>query len=152
MVFQMIGWKPYNQHILWRHHPRAKKGGAILWVVCWVHEDVTQAKRPGAYAPGFFDGKKKGFALRPFLRRKFAPLARGDALRWGDFLPPESHQRPPKAGPSPALWNPPRGTGCPCVLLVSALSLVGSHRWLAVLWFRFTSLFLRPSTARALPW
>ena len=27
------------------------------------------------------------------------------------------------------MWNPPRGTGCPCVLLCSALGLVGSHRW-----------------------
>ncbi len=26
------------------------------------------------------------------------------------------------------MWNPPRGTGCPCVLLVSALGLVGSRR------------------------
>ena len=50
-------------------------------------------------------------------------------LRWGNFLPPESHQRPPKAGPSPALWNPPRGTGCTCVLFFSAHGLVGSHRW-----------------------
>ena len=27
------------------------------------------------------------------------------------------------------MWNPPRGTGCTCVLLASALGLVGSHRW-----------------------
>ena len=26
------------------------------------------------------------------------------------------------------MWNPPRGTGCPCVLLFAALGLVGSHR------------------------
>ncbi len=39
------------------------------------------------------------------------------------------NQRPPKAGPSPALWNPPRGTGCTCVLLLAALGPVGSHRW-----------------------
>ena len=47
--------------------------------------------------------------LLQFLRRKPAPLV--GTLRWGDFLPPESHQRPPKAGPSPALWNPPRRYG-----------------------------------------
>ena len=50
-------------------------------------------------------------------------------LRWGDFLPPESHQRPPKAGPSPALWNPPHGTGWRVRLPLSALGPVGSHRW-----------------------
>ena len=55
----------------------------------------------------------------------------GDALpAGGDFLPPESHQRPPKAGPSPALWNPPRRYEAAwCVLLFSALVPVGSHRW-----------------------
>ena len=46
------------------------------------------------------------------------------------FLPDEkSGKESPKAGPSPALWNPPRGTGCTCILLASALGLVGSHRW-----------------------
>ena len=51
-------------------------------------------------------------------------------LRWGDFLGGQKVTKdPPKAGPSPALWNPPRGTGCTCALLVSALVLVGSHRW-----------------------
>ena len=57
------------------------------------------------------------------------PSALPGTLRWGNFLPPESHQRPPKAGPSPALWNPPRGTGCLCVLLFAPLGSVGSHRW-----------------------
>ena len=48
----------------------------------------------------------------------------------GDFLPDEKvTKESPKAGPSPALWNPPRGTGCPCVFLFSALGPVGSHRW-----------------------
>ena len=51
-----------------------------------------------------------------FLGAGLLPYVRGltewvSTLRWGNFLPPESHQRPPKAGPSPALWNPPRGTG-----------------------------------------
>ena len=74
--------------------------------------------------------KKKGFALPPFLRCGFAPLARGGALRWARFLPDEkSGKESPKAGPSPALWNPPRGTGSPCVLLVSALDWFLSHRW-----------------------
>ena len=54
----------------------------------------------------------------------------GDALRWAPFLRDEKWgKESPKAGPSPALWNPPRGTGCTCVLLVSALGLIGSHRW-----------------------
>ena len=83
--------------------------------------------RPGACAPGFVNGKKKSFALRPFLRRKPAPQP--GTLRWGNFLTGQKVTKdPPKAGPSPALWNPPRGTGCPCVLLFAALGLVGSHR------------------------
>ena len=50
--------------------------------------------------------------------------------RWARFLPDEkSGKESPKAGPSPALWNPPRGTGSPCVLLFSALGPVGSHGW-----------------------
>ena len=66
--------------------------------------------------------------LRPFLRRRPPPLA--GTLRWGDFLNGQKVTKdPPKAGPSPALWNPPCGTGCACVLFVSALVLVGSHRW-----------------------
>ena len=56
--------------------------------------------------------------------------AQTSALRWARFLPDEkSGKESPKAGPSPALWNPPRGTGCTCILLASALGLVGSHRW-----------------------
>ena len=48
----------------------------------------------------------------------------------GDFLSGQKVTKdPPKAGPSPALWNPPRGTGCACILLVSALGLERSHRW-----------------------
>ena len=48
----------------------------------------------------------------------------------GDFLPDEKvTKESPKEGPSPSLWNPSRGTGCPCVLLFSALELVGSHGW-----------------------
>ena len=51
-------------------------------------------------------------------------------LRWARFLNDEkSGEESPKAGPSPALWNPPRGTASPCVLLVSALGIIGSHRW-----------------------
>ena len=84
--------------------------------------------RPGACAPGFVNGKKKGFALRSFLRWKPAPPP--GTLRWARFRPDEkSGKESPKAGPSPALWNPPRGTGCPCVLLFSALGRVGSHGW-----------------------
>ena len=66
--------------------------------------------RPGACAPGFVHGKKKGFAFRPFLRRKPAPQP--GTLRWARFLPDEkSGKESPKAGPSPALWNPPRWYG-----------------------------------------
>ena len=51
-------------------------------------------------------------------------------LRWAPFLSDEKEgKESPKAGPSPALWNPPRGTDCPCVLLFSALGRVGSHGW-----------------------
>ena len=60
----------------------------------------------------------------------FQPSGLRGTLRWARFLPDEkSGKESPKAGPSPALWNPPRGTGCTCVLLVSALGLIGSHRW-----------------------
>ena len=49
----------------------------------------------------------------------------------GDFLPDEKvTKESPKEGSSPSLWNPPRGTGCPCVLLFAALGLAGSHRWI----------------------
>ena len=71
-------------------------------------------------------GRRLG--LPPFLRSKLAPLP--GTLRWARFLPDEkSGKESPKAGPSPALWNPPRGTGCPCVLLFSALGMIVSHRW-----------------------
>ena len=73
-------------------------------------------------------------------------------LLWGDFLGGQKVTKdPPKAGPSPALWNPPRGTGCTCALLVSALVLVGSHRWLAVLRVVLTPLIVHASIARAYP-
>ena len=63
-----------------------------------------------------------------FLGRNQRP--RRGRSAYARFLPDEkSGKESPKAGPSPALWNPPRGTGCPCVLLVSALGLVGSHGW-----------------------
>ena len=69
-----------------------------------------------------------GIDLLRFLRRTLAPLP--GTLRWARFLPDEkSGKESPKAGPSPALWNPPRGTGSPCALLFSALDPVGSHRW-----------------------
>ena len=74
--------------------------------------------------PAFSDEElKAGFS-------SFQACQPGDALRWAPFLPDEKWgKESPKAGPSPALWNPPRGTGCTCVLLASALGLVGSHRW-----------------------
>ena len=73
-------------------------------------------------------GQPVGLVLLRFPRWKPAPPP--GTLRFGDFLSGQKVTKdPPKAGPSPALWNPPRGTGCPCVLLVSALVLVGSHRW-----------------------
>ncbi len=86
------------------------------------------------------------FATDPFLMVKRKALLFSDFLggnqrpRWGrsagpDFSPMrnrgKNRQRrglPPPCGIHPA-GNPPRGTGSPCVLLVSALSLVGSHRW-----------------------
>ena len=90
------------------------------------------------------------FPLQCLRRRPAPPVG---TLRWAPFLPDEKWgKESPKAGPSPALWNPPRGTRCPCVFLFSALSPVGSHRWLAVLWFGFTSLLVCTSIARAFPW
>ena len=69
-----------------------------------------------------------GIDLLQCLRRNPPPPP--GTLRWARFLPDEkSGKESPKAGPSPALWNPPRGTGCPCVLLFSALGRVGSHGW-----------------------
>ena len=63
-------------------------------------------------------------------RPRFRLASLEETLRWAPFLSDEKEgKESPKAGPSPALWNPPRGTGCPCVLLVSALGPVGSHRW-----------------------
>ena len=50
------------------------------------------------------------------------------------------------------MWNPPRGTGCACVLLVSALGLIGSHRWRRHSVSRACSSVDSTSTARALPW
>ena len=47
----------------------------------------------------------------------------------GDFLIGQKVTKdPPKAGPSPALWNPPRGTGWRVHLPFSALGPVGPHR------------------------
>ena len=70
----------------------------------------------------------RGPVLLRCLRRRPAPQP--GTLRWGDFLGGQKVTKdPPKAGPSPALWNPPCGTECTCVLLVSALGLEGSHRW-----------------------
>ena len=72
--------------------------------------------------------QERGPVLLRYLRIRIAPLP--GTLRWGDFLGGQKVTKdPPKAGPSPALWNPPRGTGCACVLFVSALGLEGSHRW-----------------------
>ena len=63
-----------------------------------------------------------------FLGRNQRP--RRGRSAYARFLPDEKlGKESPKAGPSPALWNPPRGTGSPCVLLFSALGPVGSHGW-----------------------
>ena len=70
----------------------------------------------------------EGLLFSDFSGREQRP-SRGRSA-YARFLPDEkSGKESPKAGPSPALWNPPRGTGCACVLLVSALGLIGSHRW-----------------------
>ena len=82
---------------------------------------------------------KKGMKKYPLVIRAevlslsgswFSLSSQGGTLRWARFLNDEkSGEESPKAGPSPALWNPPRGTASPCVLLVSALGIIGSHRW-----------------------
>ena len=62
-----------------------------------------------------------------FLRWRPAPPV--GTLRWGSFLTGQKVTKdPPKAGPSPALWNPPRGTGWRVHLPFSALGPVGPHR------------------------
>ena len=63
------------------------------------------------------------------ISQENVPILAG-TLRWAQFLSDEKlGKESPKAGPSPALWNPPRGTGWVCNLLCSALGRVGSHRW-----------------------
>ena len=63
------------------------------------------------------------------ISQENVPILAG-TLRWAQFLSDEKlGKESPKAGPSPALWNPPRGTGRMCVPLFSALGPVGSHRW-----------------------
>ena len=63
------------------------------------------------------------------ISQENVPILAG-TLRWAQFLSDEKlGKESPKAGPSPALWNPPRGTGCLCVLLFAPLGSVGSHRW-----------------------
>ena len=75
----------------------------------------------------FLQVKRKALLFDHFSGANQRP--RRGTLRWGNFLTGQKVTKdPPKAGPSPALWNPPRGTGCPCVLLFAALGLVGSHR------------------------
>ena len=78
----------------------------------------------------FLPRERREFSLLRFLRsQEDVPILVG-TLRWGDFLIGQKVTKdPPKAGPSPALWNPPRGTGYPCVLLFSALDWFMSHRW-----------------------
>ena len=74
----------------------------------------------------FLPRERREFSLLRFPRWKPAPQP--GTLRWGDFLIGQKVTKdPPKAGPSPALWNPPRGTGYPCVLLFSALDWFMSH-------------------------
>ena len=90
-----------------------------------------------------------------FLLRfpRWKPAPQPGTLRWGDFLIGQKVTKdPPKAGPSPALWNPPRGTGRPCVLLFSALDWFLSHRWRRHSMGRACSSVDGTSTARALPW
>ena len=70
----------------------------------------------------------EGLLFSHFSGREQRP--RRGRSAYARFLPDEkSGKESPKAGPSPALWNPPRGTGSPCVLLFSALGPVGSHGW-----------------------
>ena len=86
----------------------------------------TQQPKKCGNVPGHFRPKA------PLCKGSCQPLGRlrGCPLRWAPFLSDEKGgKESPKAGPSPALWNPPRGTGCPCVLLFSALGRVGSHGW-----------------------
>ena len=120
-----FGGLPWGQHRMdgdrWRRAQRPCAAGYIAFSV--YH---SGAGLQGGFPPplclrfvGAFFSTSQAQACQP----GFAPQ--------GDFLPDEKvTKESPKAGPSPALWNPPRGTGCPCVLLFAALGLAGSHRWI----------------------
>ena len=87
------------------------------------------------------------------LAETSAPAGDAPLVRWGDFLIGQKVTKdPPKAGPSPALWNPPRGTGFPCVLLFSALDGSGHIDGVDVLWVVLAPLYDGTSIPRALPW
>ena len=89
-------------------------GGSLFWY-------------PGVFSCRSLWADREGL---PFFWFLTLPCRPGFTLRWARFLSDKkSGKESPKEGPSPSLWNPPRGTGCPCVLLVSALGLVGSHGW-----------------------
>ena len=108
---------------------RVKAGGAVCPgadSTVFISKKVRSAKAGRAFLLFLtFDRK---VLSSPISRFRLASLA--GTLRWGNFLTGQKVTKdPPKAGPSPALWNPPRGTGRMCVLLFSALGPVGSHRW-----------------------
>ena len=71
----------------------------------------------------------------------------------GDFLPPESHQRPPKAGPSPAFGILPAGTGLHLRLPLLGPVLGSCHiDSMDIVWTVPTPLVVGTSFDRALSW
>ena len=89
-------------------------GGSLFWY-------------PGVFSCRSLWADREGL---PFFWFLTLPCRPGFTLRWARFLSDKkSGKESPKEGPSPSLWNPPRGTGCPCVPLSSALGPAGSHRW-----------------------
>ena len=90
--------------------------------------------------------------LFPYVHRGAAPLP--GTLRWARFLSDEkSGKESPKAGPSPALWNPPRRYWVEgASFFFRPLARWGHIDGRIVRLGVPTPLPVHPSTARALPW
>ena len=96
-----------------------------------------------AIIPCFFlecnrGGREKGDVSRETLGSLPRPgggqeytVRTDETLRWGDFLIGQKVTKdPPKAGSSPALWNPPRRSGMGLHRSTCDPGPVGSHGWI----------------------
>ena len=92
--------------------------------------------------------------LFPYVHRGAAPLPGTLRLRWARFLSDEkSGKESPKAGPSPALWNPPRRYWVEgASFFFRPLARWGHIDGRIIRLGVPTPLPVHPSTARALPW